>query len=503
MTKSYTSVESLKDTILTDKSAAPALYRVNGLPRTGRILKTPIRRFFFKLEVLKPSTSGIGNKRSRTDDHESDSGPALDSLVKTPPLSPDVATSPMTELDTPDAGHRTLESHSLGQQYTPPIPCMALQNSDHSIDAVVISTLLKLPFCCHEDLLTMSPDRIVEVAKEMNERLPEALRIDLRGSRNYIDIRREVETLVGIVKSASEMPVPGAPLKRVKGRGRSSRVVKSTFLAQLDLRAISPPTSPLAGISATRRRRRAGQSDIAMIMSPTKLAMLREEDEDEIDESGNGDMGEAQASDVGADVDEDVFRAAKKRRTSGSSIENVEMITPTMRRIQVPLLLQKLYDNDSDTSPTLDRIFKRNRSRSQRHVIFEENSLESSRNTNKVIVKTTVIDRSLANTRARYRSSSKFTRIANALPIGQVQGPLQTSTPKIPQIEYENMPLVMDVVSPIGDSYKNHCLAHAKTKSTSPTWDAGVSKIPRYRRTSDLMLVNIDGRTDLDTNKTF
>ncbi|KAF9443915.1 hypothetical protein P691DRAFT_619024, partial [Macrolepiota fuliginosa MF-IS2] len=85
---------------------------------------------------------------------------------------------------------------SPAQHYTPPLPCMALQNSDHSIDAVVISTLLKLPFCCHEDLLTMTPARIIAVAQEMNERLPEALRIDLSEPRDPIDIRRELERLV-------------------------------------------------------------------------------------------------------------------------------------------------------------------------------------------------------------------------------------------------------------------------------------------------------------------
>jgi hypothetical protein len=508
MPKSYLVVHlsKSKDTILPEKPATSVPSWSNGLPRSGRSLKTPIRRFF-KLEVLKSNSNAIRNKRSRSEGVNREVGTISNPLANTPPLSSDIATSPITELDTPDAGQRVQPVRSLDQHYTPPVPCMALQNSDHSIDAVVISTLLKLPFCCHEDLLTMSPSRIVEVAQEMNERLPEALKIDLSQPRDYGDIRRDVEVLVGIVKSTSGITVPGAPLKRVKSRGRlePGRVADVNFADDLDFRAISPPTSPLAFISATRRRRRTGQAKITAIMSPTKLTMLREEDEPEC-EFGETDM-RCQLEDAEADSDEDVFRAMKKRRTSVSSEENVEMITPTMRRIKVPLKLQKLYD-DINTSPTSHHVLT---AHSRRKIILEDGPTSFSGKPSNIIVKTTVIDRSLAHTRARYRSSFKFSQ--NIPQIGRSLGPLQTSTPKLVQVPRENrFPQCdlsfLDVTPKFG---------HTEQTEVKPTSNDVASRIPRYRRVNvkrgsrssfvgvgDFMVVDRFGRKDIDTvNKTF
>jgi len=158
----------------------------------GRNLKAPIQRFFFKFEVLKSSASGIGNKRSRIPERGNDAGFTMDSLIHSPPLSSDVVMSPMTDIDTPGTGYHTYGISSPRQQCTssvPCIPCMALQNSDHSVDAIVISTLFKLPFCRLEDLLTMSPARVFEVAQEINVRLPEVLKIDLKESHDHNGIR--------------------------------------------------------------------------------------------------------------------------------------------------------------------------------------------------------------------------------------------------------------------------------------------------------------------------
>jgi len=113
----------------------------------------------------------------------------MDPLVHSPPLSSDVVMSPMTDIDTPGTGYHTYGISSPRQQCPLPVPCMALQNSDHSVDAIVISTLFKLPFCRHEDLLTMSPARVFEVAQEINVRLPEVLKIDLKESHDHNGIR--------------------------------------------------------------------------------------------------------------------------------------------------------------------------------------------------------------------------------------------------------------------------------------------------------------------------
>jgi hypothetical protein len=433
----------------------------------------------------------------------------------------------------------------------------------------------------------------------MNDRLPDALKIDVcvqpnvRGGRNHNDIRREVERLVGIVKSVRRS-VPGAPLKRVKtrsvgsesGQGGWKRVKDVEFerypsvWAKGDLRAISPPTSPLAGMSAaTAARRRAavgrrivGQAEFAAVMSPTKLAMLREEPDEEEDglsseviglgsmnrvEVGAGVGGEVEAGangDVGTQSeDEDVFRAAKKRRTDAATHDDhdksspeVEMITPTMRRVKVPLMLKKLYEDMNDTSPTPHhRIIQ---GRSDRKVLFDENSINASTTSKsgKVIVKTTVIDRSLAHTRARYRSSSKrFIQIQNAPQIGDdqtLQGPLQTSTPKLAQLqncERQNQSLCISPIDGSGSIQKSKARrltlsGNAKAKgilkgggAPSGDWSVGsvgASRIPKYNRRTNLkrssrsasafvrmdkggdlgiMLVDADGRKDIDTNKTF
>lgn len=359
----------------------------------------------------------------------------------------------------------------------------------------------------------MPPARVFEVAKEMNERLPEVLRIDVSEPRNHNDVRREVERLVGIVKKANEVPVPGAPLKRAKSRGRrdTGKDLSVDMLDELDLRAISPPTSPLAVISASRRRRRVGEADIAMITSPNRLAMLREEDENEVEDIEKEGGGNAEAGGVGSDTDDDdVFRAIKKRRTSDSSDENVEMITPTMRRIKVPLLLKKLYDSNN-TSPTPHRIL---RVRSQRKVIFDDPPVDPSVKRDNVIIKTTVIDRSLVHTRARYRLAPKFVHPPNANRIGRISGPLQTSTPKIAQRRFEDRLFREDTITSTSPSREVSCPTATTTKDTSLDWSFGASRIPRYRRSkrgsrtaftkvSDLIALDFDGRKDVDTNKTF
>ncbi|KAH8088897.1 hypothetical protein BXZ70DRAFT_869638, partial [Cristinia sonorae] len=73
---------------------------------------------------------------------------------------------------------------------------VALQNDDTDEDAVVITALTVLPFCCHADLLTMSRDELVGVAETLNRKLPEALRIDTGAGRTEGFIRNSVEVLV-------------------------------------------------------------------------------------------------------------------------------------------------------------------------------------------------------------------------------------------------------------------------------------------------------------------
>ncbi|KAF8185040.1 hypothetical protein K438DRAFT_1450373, partial [Mycena galopus ATCC 62051] len=74
--------------------------------------------------------------------------------------------------------------------------CVALQNDDLAEDAVVITALSTLPFCCHEDLLTMSRPALVTVVESLNAKLPGVLRISVSRTRTDATIRNEIEFVV-------------------------------------------------------------------------------------------------------------------------------------------------------------------------------------------------------------------------------------------------------------------------------------------------------------------
>ncbi|KAG7095029.1 hypothetical protein E1B28_005820 [Marasmius oreades] len=75
---------------------------------------------------------------------------------------------------------------------------IALQNEDDEEEAVIITTLDTVPFCCHEDLLTMSRHHLIGVARILNARLPKAFRINTDNTDSFI--RNSIEILVGIRK---------------------------------------------------------------------------------------------------------------------------------------------------------------------------------------------------------------------------------------------------------------------------------------------------------------
>ncbi|KAI0084601.1 hypothetical protein BDY19DRAFT_874876, partial [Irpex rosettiformis] len=74
--------------------------------------------------------------------------------------------------------------------------CVALQNEDTEEDAVVITALNVVPFCCHADLLLMNRAQLVEVARNLNLKLPSAMRIDTSSARSDSFIRNSIELLV-------------------------------------------------------------------------------------------------------------------------------------------------------------------------------------------------------------------------------------------------------------------------------------------------------------------
>ncbi|KAI0055705.1 hypothetical protein BV25DRAFT_1770221, partial [Artomyces pyxidatus] len=73
---------------------------------------------------------------------------------------------------------------------------IALLNEVPADDAVIVTALTEVPFCCHADLLTMTRTHLVGVALKLNTCLPAVLHIDLDPTRSDAYIRGAIELLV-------------------------------------------------------------------------------------------------------------------------------------------------------------------------------------------------------------------------------------------------------------------------------------------------------------------
>ena len=132
---------------------------------------------------------------------------------------------------------------------------VAIQNEDTAEDAVVVTSLDKLPFCCHADLILMDREQLLTAASVLNERLPAALQIDTDRSDSYI--RNSIEFIVGLKTDPPDAPAkPTAP---------SREFVPSS------------PISPLAKRSRSQNSR--------LVASPSPLGDVTEEDELDLDPS--------------------------------------------------------------------------------------------------------------------------------------------------------------------------------------------------------------------------
>jgi len=132
--------------------------------------------------------------------------------------------------------------------------CIALQNEDQDEDAIVITALNVIPFCCHADLLLMSRTELLAVADILNGKLPGVLKIDVGPSRSDAYIRNSIELLVGLRRDVPQAPKP------VRSHSISTQA-----------RILESPRSPLA----TKNKY------ILSVGTPqAALAVLREEDEE-------------------------------------------------------------------------------------------------------------------------------------------------------------------------------------------------------------------------------
>lgn len=228
------------------------------IPKPSRCAKqktntpTGLRRFFFKLELLGKRT------RDSSSFQQGSSGSADATTISS-----------------------RLRSHSANgkENVAPKLPVpgqnlrfpsrVALQNEDTAEDAVIITALDKIPFCCHEDLVTMSREQLIKVAVSLNAKLPAAMAIDVSHIRPTSFIRSSIELIVGI-----RGDVPQAP-KPVRSRSEHNvYLLDSAFDWN-----VSPPPSPLA---------KRGKKDLHMSLISPRLERLEEVEEvDSVREDAN------------------------------------------------------------------------------------------------------------------------------------------------------------------------------------------------------------------------
>lgn len=215
------------------KHTKPAKGNSRSFYRLKSTLHTPIRKLSLKLKRFKPSII-LGKRNKDNTIHEFSEG---------------------------QVGIQRRQEH--GHCHSG----VALQNEDHSQDAIVITALDTVPFSCHQDLISMSREELIAAAQTLNAKLPAILCIDVGPNRKDSFIRHSIEVLVGIRADA-----PSAPTK-VAIREKSSGDNWGNVLDALHFN-LSPPATP----SPTAKRVRP--SDFYTSMTP-QLERLREEDETE------------------------------------------------------------------------------------------------------------------------------------------------------------------------------------------------------------------------------
>ncbi|KAG6369282.1 hypothetical protein JVT61DRAFT_15493 [Boletus reticuloceps] len=111
---------------------------------------------------------------------------------------------------------RTSSLSSSSSPSTPSLPAVVLQTYSVSTDSIVLTALPSVPFCCHEDLLTMTRAQLEAVVRALNARLPRRMRIgpeddfwndtgeydddddDGVSRMSEAELKRRVEEMVGI-----------------------------------------------------------------------------------------------------------------------------------------------------------------------------------------------------------------------------------------------------------------------------------------------------------------
>ncbi|KAG6816606.1 hypothetical protein H0H87_004698 [Tephrocybe sp. NHM501043] len=293
-----------------------------------RITPTGVRRFFFKLELLSKRRPDLPYDYSN-----------LDPVVDTPPakVPPRILSQSYHEKENRPPSP-PMPAFPTSNIRTAPWPCaerIALMNEDYTEDVVVITTLDSVPFCCHEDLVTMSREQLIGVAQCLNARLPSAMAIDIDSVLTTSWIRHSIERLVGL-----RPDVPQAPkVYRRMLTEREADLRTDDWRVHLDR---TPPTSPLASRSQS-------YAQLGSLISPGLDRLVEEEAEDTEETDDDDDEADRQSS--------------KRRRmifddTAGDSDSDVDM-SPEQTPTPLPRLQRaRSHFLDTKTSPTPTRVFR-------------------------------------------------------------------------------------------------------------------------------------------------
>ncbi|KAG6878236.1 hypothetical protein C0993_010358 [Termitomyces sp. T159_Od127] len=257
------------------------------------------RRFFFKLELL-------GKRRT----HQPFDYNNLDPVVDTPPEK-----APVRNLFQPP--------HTYDKENRPPLPPpvlattlpthdipwperVALINEDHAEDAVVITTLDTVPFCCHEDLITMSRKQLIDVALALNARLPAVLAIDTDEALATSWIRASIERVVGIRADVPRAPKVVKVLRDSNG-SKERKGINGGPGGKMDR---TPPTSPLGSRS----------QQFGSLISPGLDRLVEEEEEEDDNEEADrlSKRRKLVFEDTGGESDSDVVMASDPEQTPTS-----------------------------------------------------------------------------------------------------------------------------------------------------------------------------------------
>lgn len=171
---------------------------------------TPVRRLFHGAFERTSDTLG---KRTRSHSDAQDTDAAVSR--RPPPI--------------PAACPSAISPSSPANAY-----CIALLNDVPADDAVIVTALTTIPFCCHADLLTMPRPQLIGVACSLNAYLPVALHIDLHPARPDAYIRSAIELLVGLRPPA---PKPPTRARSLNVRPQESPLARRSL--RLTLRSVN------------------------------------------------------------------------------------------------------------------------------------------------------------------------------------------------------------------------------------------------------------------------